>query len=89
MLPPVTYEDCIMECAVRGLGNHSKRAIVKEVIRSFHTDIILIQESKLNSVQDSIIKEIWGRSSIDWRSCNAVGMDGGILIIWNGSLFSV
>ena len=52
----------IVSWYVRGLGNRSKRAIVKEVIRSFHTDIILIQESKLNSLKDSIIKEIWGRA---------------------------
>lgn len=83
--PLATHEDCLMD--VRGLGNCSKWPIVKEVIRTFNTDILLIQESKLNSIQDSIIKEVWGRGSIEWRSCNAVGLPGGVLIIWNSRLF--
>lgn len=79
----------IVSWNVRGFGNCSTWAIVKDVIRTFNTDILLIQESKLNSIQDSIIKEVWGRGSVEWCSCNAVGSPWGVLIIWNSRLFTV
>lgn len=43
---------------VRGLGDRDKRAAVKDVIRSSKADIVLIQESKLSSMLDLLIKEV-------------------------------
>ena len=36
-----------------------KRAIVKEVICSNKIDVLVIQETKLSSVHDSLVKEVW------------------------------
>lgn len=44
---------------VRGLGSREKRAAVKDVIRKFRAKIVLIQESKLSVVSDSLVKDVW------------------------------
>lgn len=43
---------------VRGLGCHIKRAVVKDFMQTYKVDIGLLQETKLNSVPDSTIKQI-------------------------------
>lgn len=72
---------------MRGLGNRIKRAIVKEVIHSFNSEIILIQESKLSALQDSTVKEIWGNGSTGWCGSDVVGSARGMLVIWNSRSF--
>lgn len=48
----------IMSWNVRGLGSRKKRAAVKDVTRKFRADIVLIQESKLNMVSDSVVQKV-------------------------------
>lgn len=40
-------------------------------------------------MQDSIVKEIWGKGVAGWCGCDAIGSAGGILIIWNNRSFTV
>lgn len=49
---------------------------------------MLIKETKLTSLQDSIVKEVWGHSSAQ-GSREAVGSMGGILVIWCSKSFLV
>lgn len=65
-----------------------KRAAIKDILRSYMSDVALIQETKLSSVSGNIIKDIWGHSYIDnWVYCDPIGALGGILLMWNRSSF--
>lgn len=50
----------IVSWNVRGIGGQIKRATVKDMLRNFRADIELLQETKLSSVSQSVVKEIWG-----------------------------
>lgn len=77
----------IISWNVRGLGCQIKRASVKEVIRQSRSDIVLLQETKLCVVSDSIVNEVWGCLSARWLCRESVGASGGILLIWIGKNF--
>lgn len=44
---------------------------------------------KLETVQDSIVKEIQGNDAAGWCGGDAIGYAGGILVIWNDRSFIV
>lgn len=73
---------------VRGLGSREKKAAVKDVIRKFRAELVLIQESKLTVVTGSLVKEVWGGSTADWVCRQSVGASGVILVIWNRKIFA-
>ena len=72
---------------VRGLGNSVKRAVIKEVIRTFRAELPLLQETKLSSMSQSIIRDLWGNSKCLWVSLDVVGTSGGIFLCWNSRLY--
>lgn len=49
--------------------------------------MILIQESKLESVDRVIIKRMWGNGDVDFACSNAIGASGGLVSIWNPLFF--
>lgn len=55
----------IVSWNVRGMGDRMKRVTVKDILRNYRVDVGLIQETKLSSVTEAIIKEIWGSSVAD------------------------
>ena len=57
-----------------------KRAVIKEAIHTFKADLLLLQETKLNSMSQSIIKDLWGNRQCLWVSLDAIGTSGGILV---------
>lgn len=61
---------------------------MKDVIRKFRANIVLIQESKLNMVSDSAVKEVWGGLPAGWVCCESMRTSGGILVIWNRKVLS-
>lgn len=42
------------------MGNRDKRAVIKQSITSAFPDILCLQESKIQSMNDGIVKEVWG-----------------------------
>lgn len=71
---------------VRGAGSAIKRAIIKESIRKFREDIVLLQETKISCMEDRIIRELWGRRFVKF---NSLGTSGVILLMWNSHKFSM
>ncbi|XXG42120.1 hypothetical protein AAC387_Pa01g2463 [Persea americana] len=72
---------------VQGLGNSVKWAVLKEVIRTFKADLLLLQQTKLSSMSQSIIRDLWGNSKCLLVSLDAVGTSRGILLCWNSRLY--
>lgn len=62
---------------------------MKDVLRSFKADIRMLQETKLSSMSDSTVKEIWGASTGDnWICCESIGASRGILVMCNRVIFT-
>ena len=50
----------ILSWNVHGLGGAGHRLVVKELIRNNKVQIALIQESKIASMTENIVREVWG-----------------------------
>ena len=61
----------ILSWNVRVLGRLDRRAVVKQVIRNQKAAVVLIQESKINSGEERIAKDIWGSKYINWATLKA------------------
>jgi exonuclease III len=73
---------------VRGLNDPKKRANVKNFIVSEKPDVICVQETKLSSVSNSLLKEIMG-VLLDSQACILANRTaGGVILAWKSSLFT-
>ena len=65
----------------RGLNAPSKKRLFKQHLKSFNSEIILIQETKLNKVEGDKFNKMLGV----WKSIfiEAIGASGGLGIVWN------
>jgi hypothetical protein len=52
-------------------------------------EFLAIQETKLEIVTDSVCYAIWGDNNCKWAYLPATGSSGGILSLWNKSIFSL
>lgn len=73
----------IMSWNVRGLGAAVKRQSIKHIITKHNPDIIVLQETKKESFDRSLVASIWGSRHKGWVILPAEGSRGGIAIIWD------
>lgn len=57
---------------VRGLNNPHKRDIVKDLLEEWKSDVVCLQETKLDSTISTIVKSLWGRPFVDWVALDAI-----------------
>lgn len=67
---------------VRGLGQREKRLAVRQSVLLQQPDILCLQETKLQTIDDVTLKEICGRNMGGFVTLNAIGSRGGVLIAW-------
>lgn len=53
---------------------------MKDICLRWKVDIIVLQETKMSSLNMADAKDIWGRRSWDYIHLNAVNAAGGILV---------
>lgn len=68
---------------VRGLGSDERWLAVKDLICRHKVQIVLIQESKLRGMSDTIARALWGPSYVKWLPVDVVGSADGIIILWD------
>ena len=61
----------------------SKRKIIKAFIRNQRVDLLYIQETKIQSMSEGIVRSLGSGRFLDWKAMNAEGASGGILICWD------
>ena len=79
----------ILAWNTRGLGDKSKRMVIKRSLKRLNPDLVLIQETKKDSIDINIIKELWSSKDIGWSFVEAIGRSGGMLTMWDESKVSV
>lgn len=79
----------VLSWNVRGLGARSKKDMVKDLICLANPDIVVLQETRLNSLDRKVIKVIWSSRRIGWLALDAVNSAGGIVMMWKEDSISV
>ncbi|GKU93949.1 hypothetical protein SLEP1_g7498 [Rubroshorea leprosula] len=73
---------------VRGLGSGLKRREILKLVKKENPDFLLLQETKLEEVEESLCRALWNSENFDWVMQKSMGNSGGLLCIWNKSCFS-
>jgi hypothetical protein len=76
----VCHEDLVVERERR--TQLRKKVGVKGALRKLKADIVLIQESKLSSVDGATIRGVWKVNRCGLISVDAQGTAGGLISMW-------
>jgi hypothetical protein len=74
---------------VRGLGGSIKKRKVRDLVFKNQIDFLAIQETKLETVSDSLCYSLWGSQDCCWAYLPSIGSSGGILSVWRKSMSSL
>ena len=73
----------IVSWNIRGMNSVSKRAVIKEVVKSCKGEWLVFQETKMEVIDANIIRSVFPWSQCQFVMCPSTGASGGILIAWN------
>ena len=76
----------ILNWNVRGLGDPLKGGKVKEIILKLGPEIVMLQETKLESFEDMHLREVWDSRHKDYVFLPSSGASGGMVLIWTQEL---
>ena len=68
---------------VRGANDSSKRRVIKAVIRSQRVDLFCLQETKIQSLSEGLVRSLGSGRCSNWVALDAVGSVGGMLVCWD------
>jgi hypothetical protein len=72
---------------LRGWGGSAKRRRLSSFIQREAFVGCLFHETKKSSFEDFLIHNFWGHQDVEWVAQDAIGLSGGMLIIWNSATF--
>ncbi|GJX74901.1 RNA-directed DNA polymerase, eukaryota [Tanacetum coccineum] len=76
-----------MGFSMEGLGSKTKKEWIKELCNNHKLSFIAIQETKMEKMSHMDVKFMWGNSNYDFVYSDSLGNSGGILCIWESSIF--
>lgn len=76
----------IVSWNVRGLGGVKKRRKVLECMSKFRPDMIVLQETKKEVMNDRLVRSSVGGGYSEWSALPAIGSSGGILMAWKPNI---
>lgn len=74
---------------IRGLGTSAKQSGLKKLVTNQQIDILMVQETKLPTIDEGFCRKIWHSDHLSFAQFEARGRSGGILTIWDTNKFSV
>ncbi|KAG5631744.1 hypothetical protein H5410_003461 [Solanum commersonii] len=77
----------IVSWNVRGLNDPRKRLLIKNMLHIWRADVYCFQESKLRGDIRETIKELWANRRVKFAQLEARGTKGGIIILWDSSIW--
>lgn len=70
------------------MGSSIKRKSVKNLVVGKKIIILCLQETKLEVINQKIIRHIWGRGKVDYVWIKASGSARGLCICWDPNIFN-
>ncbi|GJT10445.1 RNA-directed DNA polymerase, eukaryota [Tanacetum coccineum] len=74
---------------INGLGSDNKKNWVNRLIVHECPLVFGIQESKLNYVDQSVVRSLWPRTYVSYASSDFLGASGGIITMWDSRFFAM
>ncbi|XP_021980831.1 uncharacterized protein LOC110876981 [Helianthus annuus] len=74
---------------IRGMGGALKAGWIKSIVREYGINFLAIQESKHVNVSRADLAKFWGNSKFGFDSVDATGLSGGLVCLWDESLFQM
>ena len=72
----------ILPWNVQGLNNPNKRVVVKNKLEEWKGDLLCLQETKIDKMEQYIVRSLCGSPSVDWVAAEAMHTVSGILLMW-------
>ncbi|KAL8555169.1 hypothetical protein ACS0TY_003106 [Phlomoides rotata] len=79
----------ILSLNARGTNSCRKRKLIKDLIRDTKADIVCLQETKWEIVNNSYCEALWPDKDFGWTYCGSNGASGGLITIWRSSVFTL
>ncbi|GMJ02965.1 hypothetical protein HRI_003965700 [Hibiscus trionum] len=80
---------CFATWNVRGIGRAEKRRAMKRLIMSTKASLVFIQETKLESHKQWLLRNLWPCKNELLVASPAEGLSGGLVTLWDSSAFEV
>ncbi|XP_016195736.1 uncharacterized protein LOC107636760 [Arachis ipaensis] len=74
---------------VRGLRGHGKLRMIKDLKQKYRLNMLGLIETKRHVVTKFDVARIWGCDSAGWEYVESDGASGGLLIIWDETIFKM
>jgi hypothetical protein len=78
----------VLDWYIRGLNDKDKRIAVYNKIDEIRAAIVCLQETKCETFDHSFIRSFYPKRFDQFIFSPSVGASGGIIILWNSSVFS-
>ncbi|GMI66437.1 hypothetical protein HRI_000313000 [Hibiscus trionum] len=72
---------------IRGLGNPLKKRAVKRLCSKGNVSVILLKETKIQCYKGNLVRSLWGSRLGGFSFAPSMGHSGGLISIWNPSIF--
>ena len=72
---------------VRGLSARPKRSSIRKIIIKNNPSFVFLQETKMEILNNKLIRTCWKSDDLEWVSSPSVGNSGGLLSMWNKLAF--
>jgi len=79
----------ILSYNIRGLGRGVKWPAIRRLVSQHHVDLLCIQETKKEKIDRAVCQALWGDTALSWEIYPAINSAGGLLCVWNDSMFKV
>ena len=68
---------------VRGANDSSKRRVIKAVIRSQRVDLFCLQDTKIQTLSEGLVRSLGSGRWSNWVALDALGSTEGMLVCWD------
>lgn len=79
----------VLSWNIRGLNARIKRSYLKKIILLHKPNLILIQESKMESINRNFLKSVWNEHQIELLLSPSMGNSGGLITMWQPDFFKI
>ncbi|XP_021985624.1 uncharacterized protein LOC110881777 [Helianthus annuus] len=73
---------------IRGIGGDTKPGWIRSLKIKFGIDFLVLQETKKGDVSVAELARYWGNNNFGMESVNPSGHSGGLICLWNNSVFN-